>query len=449
MSKKITSKKILIIHLLLFFSHASYAQFSNVETIAGTGIQDYSGDGGLATSAELNLPGGLVFDSSGNLYFSEISNSVVRKIDTNGIITTVAGIVGNFNDTGDGGQATSATLDFPQGLAVDAAGNLYIADRSNHKIRKVDTGGIITTIAGNGTSGFSGDGGQATSANLDSPQYVAVDNNNNIYISDWLNNRIRKVDPSGIITTYAGTGVSGFSGDGGNAINANLRSPSGIVVDAAGNVYFSDRGNDRIRKIDVSGIITTVAGSGGFNAFSGDGALATAAEFNDPNGLFVDSNGDIYIADRDNQRIRMVTASTGIINTIAGTGSIGFNGDGNVGISTNLTNPSSVAINSQGVYIADGGNHRIRLLPFQTAGVEDMNSITTRIYQDSKNNTALVDSKKLIKTIKVYDIIGKMVLNTNVNSNKYTFNMESLRKGIYIMVLKNETGESTFKILNQ
>jgi len=277
-------KKVLFI-VTLILTTAINAQYGNITTIAGNGTQGFSGDGGPATAAITNFPSGIAIDNTGNIYFSEITNSVVRKIATDGTISTVAGMVGNFGFSGDGGQATAAELDFPQGVAVDANGNLYIADRDNNRIRKVDvTTGIITTVAGNGTAGDAGDGGQATAAELDSSQDMALDAVGNIYISDWLNNKIRKVDANtGIITTIAGTGDSGFSGDGGAATAARLRSPSGITLDA----------DDRIRKIDTNGIITTVAGKGGFNAFSGDGGQAVDAEFNDPNGITID--GDEWI----------------------------------------------------------------------------------------------------------------------------------------------------------
>jgi len=446
-----------LLGLSLLFSIYSHAQYGNIELFAGTGVQGNNGDGGLAIDATLSSPGGLAIDNDGNIYFSQISSSVIRKIDVNGTITTVAGISGNYGETGDNGSATAAELDFPQGLAIDNNGNLYIADRENHKIRKVDTNGIITTFAGNGTEGYSGDGGQATLASLNNPQYVAVDNNGNVYISDWLNNRIRKVDVTGIITTYVGTGTSGFSGDGGLAVDAEISSSSGMAVDSSGNLYFSDRGNDRIRKIDTNGIITTIAGSGGFNAFSGDGGLAVDAELYDPNGIALDAEGNLYIADRSNQRIRKVTMDDGLINTIVGTGSTGFsgggyNGDGSPGTDTLLKNPSSIIINTSGdVIIADGGNHRIRLLPITTGSlsITNVDENLTVIYQDIEQNKLYITSKNHISSIDIFNISGKKVISKSINDSETVLDVNSVNTGIYIALVKNNDSYNTIKFIKK
>ena len=225
------------------------------------------------------------------------------RSQTNGIITTVAGD-GPQGDSGDGGQATSAQLSNPSGVAVDAAGNLYIADSGNHRIRKVAANGIITTVAGNGSYGYSGDGGRATSAQLAAPWGVAVDAAGNLYIADTNNGVIRKVAASGIITTVAGNGSHGYSGDGGPATSAQLNSPSGVAVDAAGNLYIADYGNYRIRKVATNGIITTVAGN--YYGYSGDGGPATSAQLTFPWGLTVDATGNLYVADLSNNAIRLL-----------------------------------------------------------------------------------------------------------------------------------------------
>jgi uncharacterized protein (TIGR03437 family) len=322
-----------------------------ITTVAGNGLFEYSGEGGPATSASLNLPQGSAVDSAGNIYIADEGNSRVRKV-SGGIITTVAGN-GNAGFSGDGGPATSASLDQPNGVAVDSAGNLYIADRNNFRIRKV-SGGIITTFAGGGNA--TGDGGPATSASIGYPQKVALDSSGNLYISDAFSGRIRKVS-GGIITTVAGNGTYGFSGDGGPATSASLNSPQGIAVDSAGSVYIADFGNNRVRKVS-GGTITTVAGNG-TAAFSGDGGPATSASLNFVLGVAVDSTGNLYIADDGNNRIRKVSGGT--IRTVAGSGAYGFSGDGGLATSASLDGPADVAVDSAGnLYIPDASNNRIR-----------------------------------------------------------------------------------------
>ena len=315
----------------------------DITTVAGIGTSGYSGDGGPATSAALNLPNAVAFDSSGNYYISDWLNGRIRKVDTSGnistavaagqgplaidassniyfsngengvvfkytvstgVTTTFAGTGPSISASGDGGPATSATIS-PQGIAFDASGNLYIADLGDNRIRKVNTLGVISTVAGNGTLGYSGDGGPATSAELYNPSYVAVDASGNLYISDERNNRIRKVSTAGTITTIAGTGVQGYSGDGGAATSATMYSPQGIQVDASGNVYFVDQGNNVVRKISTSGTITTIAGNG-TTGYSGNGGLATQAELRGPDDIAFDANGDLYISDTYNFVIRRV-----------------------------------------------------------------------------------------------------------------------------------------------
>ncbi len=328
-----------------------------ISTVAGGGNSGL-GDGGPATSARLNGPRGVFVDGSGNIYIGDWLHHRIRKVDASGIISTVAGN-GTAAFSGDGGPATSASLNSPFGVFVDGSGNIYIVDRTNHRIRKVDTSGIITTVAGSSTFGFSGDGGPATNARLRNPQGVSVDGLGNIYIADSSNNRIRKVDTSGIITTVAGNSTSGFSGDGGPATSASLKTPSGVFVDGSGNFYIADQLNHRIRKVDTSGIISTVAGKG-TSTFSGDGGPATSASLNAPLGVFGDGSGVIYIADKVNHRIRKVDTS-GIISTVAGNGTKAFSGDGGPATSASFNFPQSVFVDGLGViYIADQGNQRIR-----------------------------------------------------------------------------------------
>ena len=329
-----------------------------ISTVAGNGARTYAGDGGAAINASLYYPGGVALDASGNLCIADTSNQRIRKVDTNGNITTVAG----GGSGGDGGTATNASLQSPYGIAFDAAGNLYIADSSYNRIRKVGTNGIITTVAGNGRATYAGDGGLATNASLNGPRGVALDAAGGLYIADYANNRIRKVDTNGIIRTVAGSGggvYGGYSGDGGPATYALLGNPFGLAVDFAGNLYIGDFLNDRIRKVDTNGIITTVAGNGGMG-FAGDGGTATNAELYAPRGVALDACGDLYIADCNNCRIRKMDAN-GFISTVAGTGAFTYSGDGGTPTNASLYEPYGVALDALGnLYIADTYNERIR-----------------------------------------------------------------------------------------
>ena len=415
-----------------------------ITTVAGNGTPSYSGDDGPATSAQLNGPSGVAVDSAGNVYIVDEGNSRIRKV-SNGVITTVAGggsvlgdngpatsaqlngpssvsadsigdlyiadtgdnrirkvsngaittVAGNGNPLGDNGTATSAELSNPSGVAVDSAGELYIADLGNNRIRKVSNG-VITTVAGNGTAGYSGDNGPATGAQLYGPSGVALDSAGNLYIADTSNNRIRKIS-NGVITTVAGGGS--VLGDNGPATSAQLNGPTGVAVDSAGNLYIADTVSSRVREVS-NGVITTVAtdwlanplgvavdsagdlfiadtgnerilkisngattivAGNGTWGYSGDNGPATSAQLNRPSGIAVDSAGNLFIGDYENQRIRKV--SNGVIATAAGNGTPGYSGDNGPGASAELAFPQGVAVDSAGnVYIADTSNERTRVL---------------------------------------------------------------------------------------
>jgi sugar lactone lactonase YvrE len=339
-------------------------------TAAGNGAQGNTGDGGPATSASLGGPTGVAVDALGNLYIADPFDASVRKVDVStGTISTVAGN-GSPGFSGDGGPATAASLTGPYSVTLDPAGNLFIAEIGGHRVRKVDGGtGVITTVAGTGTSGFSGDGGPATSATLNSPAGVTVDTVGNLYIADSDNQRIRKVDAStGIITTIAGNGVFAFGGDGGAATSASLASPYGLATDSDNNLYIADRYNQRVRKVDgATGNISTVAGNG-VSGFAGDGGSATNCSFNIPFAVATDAAGNLYIADTGNFRIRRVDASTGVITTVVGNGVSAFAGDGGSAVAASLFYPSGVAVGSTGsVFVADNNDWRVRKVDVTTS----------------------------------------------------------------------------------
>ncbi|WP_461080471.1 NHL domain-containing protein [Spirosoma flavus] len=345
-----------------------------VTTVAGSGCVSffcgaYGGDGGPATSARLNYPHGVAVDGGGNLYIADRNNQVIRKVNTAGIITTMAGN-GTAGYNGDKGPATSAYLSHPYGVAVSGSGDLYIADTYNSRIRKVNQAGVITTIAGTGsgpdTGDYSGDGGQAIYAQLHFPTGVAV-GGDSIYIADLINQRIRKVNTSGVIATVAGDGTLGYGGEGGQAIDAPLNFPTSVALSRSGDFYIADQSNNRILKVNTSGLISTVAGIPNTYGNSGDGGPATSAKLYHPSGVVVDGSGNLFIADEFNHRIRKVSPE-GVITTVAGNGTKGYNGDGVLATSAQLGSPSGVAVDGDGnLYIAENYNHRIRKV--STAGI--------------------------------------------------------------------------------
>ncbi|MCA2997340.1 MAG: hypothetical protein ING75_01940 [Rhodocyclaceae bacterium] len=364
--------------MMLFAGTSVFAQ--NITTLAGNGLGGFGGDGGPATSASLYYAQDVAVDSAGNLYVADSANNRIRKITAaTGIITTIAGD-GTPGFSGDNGPATSARLNDPRNVAVDGAGNVYIADSSNNRIRKITAAtGVITTFAGNGTSGFSGDNVLATSTRLAGPKGVAVDSAGDVYVADFANSRIRKISATtGIITTVAGNGTSGFSGDGLSAIDANtsLNFPWGVAVDGAGNIYVVDASNSRVRKITAAtGVINTVAGNG-TNGYSGDNGAATGASIS-ARGIAVDSAGNLYIADYGNHRIRKVAAATGIITTYAGNGLANFGGDDGPAINANLNLPSGVVVDGAGkLYVADAQNFRIRKITLVAPDAPTIDAVT-------------------------------------------------------------------------
>jgi len=367
---------------------------SVISTVAGNHTKGYSGDGGPANEAQMGSPYAVAVDLSGNVYIADYFNHTVRKVSTSGVITTIVGD-GTAGFTGDGGPASAARLNGPAGITFDGVGNLYIADKFNERIRRVDAStGIITSVAGNGAHGgwngaAFGNGGMATAASLTYPIAVAFDGSGNMYISDNGSQTVRKIDgATGVITLFAGTHAGGYNGDGIAASTAKLNNPRGLAVDGSGNVYISDCWNNRIRKVDPSGQISTYAGNG-TKGYAGDGGPATAANIFGPWGITVDACGDLFICDYDNYVVRRVSAS-GTISTFAGNHLRGYTGDGGTPDSARVYLPSSIALNGLGAaYIADYGNLVVRIVGTAGFSGRAFNGGTTQEIHVCKNSAGI------------------------------------------------------------
>ena len=378
---KIRGRSFVVCLGLLCLSAARGQQYT-IQTLAGVaGTAGYVGDNGNPLAAEFSSPNGVALDAKGNLYVADTANHCIRMVSANGSnITTVAGTGGTAGSTGDGAAATAALLYLPGGIAFDPSGNLYIADTGNHVIRKI-SGGNITTVAGMiGQPGYGGDLGQATSANLASPTAVAFDAAGNYYIADTGSNLIRWVNiTTGIINTYVGAS-GGSTGTAGK-----LLSPNGLAFDATGvgALYIADSGHQSVDKFVLPSVFSLFAGNQNAG-FSGDGGPAISAKLNKPTGIAIDAAGNMYVADSNNSRIRKITRD-GIINTIAGKGGANYGGDGGIATSASLSFPHSVAVSPNGtIYIADTGNHVIRTLvptfpAINTGGVGNAASYAARI----------------------------------------------------------------------
>ncbi len=424
-----------ILFILLFFPCIAGAQI--ITTIAGSGsAAGFSGDGGPATAALMGRLFGLACDAAGNIYVSDFTNNRIRKVNTSGVISTYAGN-GSGSTSGDGGPATAAGLNGPSELAL-YGNSLFIAEHNSSRVRKVDiTTGIITTYAGTGLNGYSGDGGPATAAKISRPYGIGVDNAGNVYIPDQDTHRMRKVDTFGIITTFAGTGTSGYSGDGGPATLAKIHLADDIKCDTSGNIYFCDFLNDAVRKIDTSGIITTIAGTG-IAGFSGDGGPATAAQLFGPSAVLPDLYGNIYICDADNHRLRMINPS-GIISTVAGIGTAGFSGDGGPAVSAEVNRPNDMVFDAAGdLYICDIENHRVRKIsppPGDNSYLSSQLTLQsqTSVYPNPVSEFLNVSCSISINSIAIANLDGQVVYSSKYNSGEVQVNVTDFPAGIYFV----------------
>ncbi len=413
-----------------------------INTTAGNGSLVFIGDGGPATLAKLSMPDYVASDFLGNLYCPQ--DLRVRMVSTSGIISTFAGN-GIAGFSGDGGPATAAEVSASlNGVASDPSGNIYIAD--SYRVRVVNTSGIISTFAGNGVNSYSGDGGPATAAELGCPSGIATDTIGNVYIACNCSNRIRMVNTSGIITTVAGNGVTGYSGDGGPATAAEFYSCKGINFDNSGNLYIVDGAVSIIRMVNTNGIISTFAGIV-HNGYSGDGGPATAAEFNGLNDVLSDNAGNVYIADVGNNCIRMINSS-GTISTVAGIGTInGFSGDGGPATSSEMYFPEGLALTPLGnIYIADRNNNRIREITNSLAtripSLKEQNQITVMPNPSNGTFTFLLEREKVNgESIEIYTMLGEKVYSQfGICSSSFTIDLSSQPNGIYLYRVLNEEG---------
>jgi sugar lactone lactonase YvrE len=429
--------KIISLSLIsLFTSGCLNAQI--ISTIGGTGIIGNTGDGGLATLANISYPGAGIFDKHGNYYFvtSSTGNSV-RKITPDGYIYTIAG-TGDAGFSGDNGPATAAKLKTTQDIAIDSLGNIYIADAGNNRIRKVSaTDGIITTVAGNGSTAYSGDGGAATAAGILSPLAICFDNLGNLYIGEHGSARVRKVNTSGIINTAVGTATHYNSAGGGLADTTPIVGASGLCTDAAGNLYVANW-HSRVYKVNSSGIITTIVGTGE-TGYNGDGGLALNAK-TVPLKIVVGKSGNLFIAEYDHNRIRMVNTA-GVITTIVGNGVAGFSGDGSNATDAQIYFPGGVALDScDNLYITDTRNHRIRKIAFNPdcvpTSVKDVSTnhdVFVKLYPNPTNSNVTVEGKG-IRSIAVWNVVGQVVSEQEYKkTDKVTVDVSNLPSGVYMV----------------
>ncbi len=422
--------------LSIFFAYSAQAQ--TITTIAGTGTNGYNGDGIAAVSAQFNHPQDIAFDIAGNMYICDADNDRIRKVNSAGIISTIAGTsTGGYN--GDDIDATNAQISYPSSIAIDAAGNIFFTDDHNYRIRKINTSGIITTIAGTGTSGFKGSNVAASSAQIGACFGIAVDQTGNLYYDDIGNQKVCKVDNSGMLTVLAGQTFGVHTGDGGPATAAGLAYPSGLARDAAGNIYFAEHGGNTIRKIDTHGMISTIAGTG-TSGYAGDGGPATAALLHFPFSVTVDKDGNIFFPDQ-NSAIRRIDHASGIIITVAGTGSGGYNGDNIAATAAMISSPGCVKTDAAGsLYIADWGNNRVRYIKNTVfTELNETRQPGLSVYPNSNDGKFFMNIRTPTEetvSITVSDFQGRIVASMDERTNReVAVNLREYPEGVYVLTV--------------
>lgn len=420
-----------------------------ITTYAGNGTEGYIGDGDAAINAELYYPIGLNFDKNGNLLVCH--HLLVRQVDKQShIISTIAGS-DTANHILDNVPATTTEIVEPYAVCIDDTGNYYIVDywAADIAVRKVSVStGIITTFAGDKTMGNSGDGGPANQAKFKGIVSICIDTiHHYMYISDAYNYRVRRVDMlTGILSAFAGNGVNGYSGDGSQAINAQFSRVFGLCTDTAGNVYIGDWDNARIRKVDFSsGIVTTIAGNG-IGGFGGDGGLAINAMLKKPTAMCFDKQGDLFFTDEDNNRVRKIDMQTGIISTIAGTGAAGFAGDGGPAINAEFNHPTGICIDTMGnIFVGDYYNQRVRKIAMGNA--ESVNEAILKenicLYPNPAKEQLTVSAGTAATEVMIVNAIGQVLLRQPCGGNKSSINISSLPPGLYYLLLtEQKTGRT-------
>jgi hypothetical protein len=445
-----TVKLIILFAMCIVAAGSAKAQI--ITTFAGT-TGGYSGDGGPATMAQIRIVRGIIKDTAGSFFLSDGNSHVVRKVNKLGLISTIAG-TGVAGNSGDGGPATLAQLTSPGGITVDKMGNVYVTTHFN-TVKKVDASGVISNFAGNGTTVLSGDGGPASAAGLGyGISSMCMDDTGNLYMAGSY--CIRKVNPAGIITRVVGTGVLGYSGDGGMADTAKISYVDQVMIDGYGNIYITDVMKHVIRKINTSGIISRVAGNG-TNGYSGDFGMATAAQLDVPSGVYADSCGLIYIADYGNHRIRVVDEG-GKIYTIAGTGVAGLSGDGGAATAAQLNKPYNLLLDKNNdLYIGDAYNCRIRKIALPRCDsmvfpvmVEDVaaTDAAVEVLPTEGNGAIVVRVNGTGRAhVAIVTMQGTVLREYEVKRGETTPLAPQLPPGMYAVVVQTEAGRVTKKVL--
>jgi type IX secretion system substrate protein len=455
--------------LVMFLSITSTAFSQDVITtyagMVGSFLYRYTGDGGPATAALMDNPSDITIDKYGNLFIADFQNNVIRKVDTFGIITTIAGTgygagsAGSGAYSGDDGPATDAKLNGPYAMAFDPSGNLIFADGYNHIVRKISTTGYITRFAGNGIASYGGDGGPATDAKLNNPVGIAIDKVGNVYIADDHNNVIRKVDTAGVITTVAGNTTAGYTGDGGLATAAELNLPIGLAIDSAGNLFVAEENNSTIRKVNKAGIISTYVGTG-TKGHTGDGGPSTAARIDSAQRIVFDDSDNLYISDGRNNVVRKVNTA-GIISTVAGNGFAAdsticfFDGEDSVALKAVMCTVQGVAFDQyHRMYICDRGNDVIRRVGPPVAivvdhtGVKNLTgspSTVLSVYPNPARSgifmATLTSATNEEAKVVVTNMLGQSVYSATSTTNKQLIISLHEPPGIYLLTVTSANGK--------